>query len=251
MNPKRENILSNAFRGFALAVSMLSTLPFLRVHDFFRGINGYAVMFYPLVGLILGSLLYLFHTVLEPFLPAAHLHVLLFALWVLLTGALHLDGLSDTLDALFVPKARAAEVMKDPHVGAMGMIFTGVFLLLKVSVLVHLEALWALPLVMMLSRFNTVIAIYFFPYIRTEGMSTLAKAEFTRTQFIVSALFVVVTVFFFPAGLWLLATSLLCLLLCRLWFEKRFGGFSGDLYGFMIEMSELVLLHLLLVWTLL
>ncbi len=248
---KRENLFRNAFRGFSLAISMLSTLPFFRVHDFFKGINGYAVMFYPLVGLILGSLLYLFHYVLEPFLPSTHLHILLFALWVLLTGALHLDGLSDTLDALFVPKERAAEVMKDPHVGAMGMIFTGVFLLLKASALVHLEALWALPLILMLSRFNTVIAIYFFSYIRKEGMSTLAKAEFTQTQFIFSAFFMGVTAFFFPAGFLLAAASLLCLFLFKLWFTQRFGGFSGDLYGFMIEVSELVLLHVMLVWALL
>ncbi|WP_434657887.1 hypothetical protein [Sulfurimonas sp. NW9] len=50
--------MSKLFKGFTLAVSMLSILPFFKVHDFYKGINGYAVMFYPFVGFLLGLLLY-------------------------------------------------------------------------------------------------------------------------------------------------------------------------------------------------
>lgn len=242
--------MSNILAGFSLSISMLTTIPFFKVHNFFKGINGYAVMFYPLVGFILGSILFLFNYLLQPYIPATHLNILIFSLWVLLTGALHLDGLSDAVDALFVPKERAFEVMKDPHVGAMGMTFTGVFLILKASVLWHLEDMWILPLILMLARFNTVLAIYFFPYIRENGMSTLAKEEFTRTQLIISSTALGITAFFFPSGLLLLALSLLSLFLFKIWFTKRFGGFSGDLYGFMIEGTELILLHCVLIMSL-
>jgi len=238
--------MNNALKGFALAISMLSTLPFFKVHKFFDGINGYAVMFYPLVGFILGTILYGVNYLLEPYFASTHLHIILFALWVLLTGALHLDGLSDAIDALFVSKDRAVEVMKDPHVGAMGMTFTGVFLLLKASALWHLEAIWALPIILMYARFNVVLAIYFFPYIRENGMSTLAKKEFTSTQLFISTLSIIVMGFLFSKGLILLLISLLALLFFKLWFTKRFGGFSGDLYGFMIEGTELILLHAVL-----
>jgi cobalamin 5'-phosphate synthase/cobalamin synthase len=251
MQNKAAQILSNIAKGFSLAVSMLTTLPFFRVHDFFSGINGYAVMFYPLVGFLLGFILYLFHFLLAPYLPLEHLSILLFALWVVLTGALHLDGFSDTVDALFVPKERAAEVMKDPHVGAMGMGFSAVFLILKASALWHLEALWALPIILMFSRFTAVLAIYFLPYIRENGMSTLAKQEFTLTQLLFSSLMVGLAALLFPSGLLLLGTALVGLLLFTFWFKRRFGGFSGDLYGFMIEMSELLLLHVLLIGALL
>jgi len=233
----------NIFAGFALAFSMLTTLPFFKVHDFFKGINGFAVMFYPLVGFILGGILYALFLVLQPYIPSTHLHILLFALWVLITGALHLDGLSDATDALFVSKERAVEVMKDPHVGAMGMTFTGVFLILKASALVSIDALFLLPLVLMLARFNVVLAIYFFPYIRENGMSSLAKAEFTSTQLIVSSLIVLSACFLFPNAFSLLIISLFSLLFFKVWFTSRFGGFSGDLYGFMIEGTELILLH--------
>ncbi|PHR55504.1 MAG: adenosylcobinamide-GDP ribazoletransferase [Arcobacter sp.] len=239
--------MKNIAMGFTLAMNMLTTLPFFKVHDFFKGINGYAVMFYPLIGFILGGILYGISLVLEAYIPSTHLHVLLFALWVLLTGALHLDGLSDATDALFVSKDRAIEVMKDPHVGAMGMTFTGVFLIVKASALITMDALYLLPLVLMLPRFNVVLSIYFFPYIRENGMSSLAKAEFTLPQLIISSLMVLSTCFFFTNGLILLTVSLVTIVFFKIWFTKRFGGFSGDLYGFMIEGTELILLHAVLV----
>ena len=232
--------------GFALAVNMLTILPFFKIHNFFKGINGYAVMSYPLIGALLGALLWLTYTLLLPLFPEAHLHIILFILWVVLTGALHLDGFSDTVDGLFVPKERAEAVMKDPHAGGMGMIFSITFLIFKASSLWFLDAIYLLPIILMLSRYNAVLAIYFFPYIRKEGMSTLAKQEFTQKQLIISSLFIFVVVLLTKSWL-LLAFSLLTLLLVKRFFIKRLGGFSGDIYGFLIEVTELLLLNILLI----
>jgi cobalamin 5'-phosphate synthase/cobalamin synthase len=233
--------------GFALALSMLTTLPFFRVHDFFRGINGYAVMSYPLVGALLGGILLGLFWLLQPCFPETHLKILLFFLWIVLTGALHLDGFADTVDGLFVPAERAEAVMKDPHNGGMGMIFTGGFLLLKASALWHLEALWALPLLLMLARYNAVAAIWFYPYIRNEGMGSLAKAELTRMQMIAATVLVAAAALFTLQGWMLLLGSVVTLWLVARFVAKRLGGFSGDIYGFLIEVSEVVLLHLLIV----
>ena len=203
-------------------------------------------MFYPLVGALLGALLVLTYALLAPYFPPEHLKVFLFVLWVVLTGALHLDGFSDTVDGLFVPAERAEAVMKDAHVGGMGMTFTAVFLIFKASALWHLDALWALPLVMMLARYNATLAIYLFPYIRQEGMGALAKREFTKRQFVYATLTVAAAVAVWPGSLVLLLFSLLTLFLIKHVFIKRLGGFSGDIYGFTIEVTELVLLNVLL-----
>jgi cobalamin 5'-phosphate synthase/cobalamin synthase len=235
------------FSGFSLAVSMLTTLPFFRVHDFFKGINGYAVMFYPLVGALLGALLWGVYLLLLPAFPETHLKLLLLFLWVMLTGALHLDGFADTVDGLFVPKEKAEAVMKDPHVGGMGMIFTAAFLLLKASALWHLEALWALPAVLMLARYNAVLAIYFYPYIRESGMGSLAKAEFTRGRLAGATLTVASLLLFVPQGWALLAAAGIVLLITGAFFTRRLGGFSGDVYGFLVEVTEVALLNLLLI----
>ncbi len=237
--------MSKIFKGFALALSMLTTLPFFKVHDFYKGINGYAVMFYPLVGFILGSILYGTSLLLEPYVPHFHLGVILFALWVMLTGALHLDGFADTVDGLFVPKEKSLEVMKDPHNGGMGMLFGGTFLLLKASSLMALESYALLPLVLLLPRLMVVFVIHFFPYV-SGGMSSLAKEELKLQQVAIALLYSLLFIFLYKAW-FLFVGAFFIMFLSKRFFIKRYGGFTGDIYGFTIEVTELFLLNLIIV----
>jgi cobalamin 5'-phosphate synthase/cobalamin synthase len=239
--------MKNIFKGFALAISMLTTVPFFKIHDFHKGINGHAVMFYPLVGFILGLILWGSHSLLAPYIASTHLSVIIFGLLILLTGALHLDGFSDTVDGLYVPKERALEVMKDAHVGGMGMIMSITFLILKASSLAVLELFYLLPIILLLSRLNAVLAIYFYPYVSRGGMASLAKAEFTKPQMLI-ALFYSFLIVLFYNKLLLLVSALLVLFVIKSFFMKRYGGFTGDIYGFTIEVTELVLLNVLLFW---
>ncbi len=243
--------MKNILKGFALAVSMLTIIPFFKIHDFFKGINGYGVMFYPFVGFLLGAILWGIYAILEPYIPLTHLGVVIFALWVFFTGALHLDGFSDTVDGLYVKKEKALKVMKDPHTGGMGMLFSVSFLILKASSLAVFHAFYLLPLVLMLGRLNAVLAIYYYPYVSPNGMSTLAKEEVKGFQVAIAFVYVVV-ICFVVAGLFksfiLLLASLLVMLVVKIFFMQRYGGFTGDIYGFLIEVTELVLLNLILIW---
>lgn len=231
-------------KGFALGWNMLTIIPLFKVHDFFKGINGISAMFYPLVGLILGGFLYGMYLLLVGFFPPIHAAVAVFVLWVVLTGALHLDGFSDTVDGLFVPKAKALEVMKDSHTGGMGMIFSVVFLIFKASSVVFLGSYAFLPLVLALSRLNAVVAIYSFPYI-SSGVSQLVKEELTPRLLFVAVAFVFVVAFVMH-GVWLFVLSLLFGFVVAGLFAKRYGGLNGDMYGFLIETTELFLLNLLI-----
>lgn len=233
------------FQGFALAVSMLTTVPFFKVHDFYKGINGYAVMFYPLVGFISGAVLWGFYLLLAPYTASLHVGIIIFVLWVLLTGALHLDGFSDTVDGLYVPKERALEVMKDSHVGGMGMIMSVTFLIAKASSLAHFDYFYLLPIILLLSRLNAVLAIYFYPYVSPNGMSSFAKAEFMKAQLLIALFYSLIIIAIF--NMWILpVSSLLVLFVIKNFFIKRYGGFTGDIYGFTIEVTELILLNVLL-----
>ncbi|WP_373071735.1 adenosylcobinamide-GDP ribazoletransferase [Sulfurimonas sp.] len=235
--------MKNILKGFALSISMLTTLPFFKVHDFFKGINGYAVMFFPFVGLLIGFILICVYYILDGYIEQTHLNIIIFALSILLSGALHLDGFADSVDGLYVKKEQALEVMSDPHIGAMGMIITATFLILKASTFMHLESVFLLPLVFMLSRFNAILAIYFFPYVG-GGMAKLAKDEFSKTHLILGSVFVILLSLYFS---WLLLlVSLLTVLIISRVFVKRYGGLSGDIYGFIIELSELILLNVII-----
>ena len=233
------------FKGFALAFNMLSIIPLFKIHNFFKGINGYAVMFYPLVGFILGSVLWGVYTILLPYIHPIHLGIIIFGMWVLLTGALHLDGFCDTIDGLFVSKEKALKVMKDPHIGGMGMIFGGVFLILKASTLATFNAFYMLPVILMLSRLNASIAIYLYPYLSQNGIGSLAKKEFDKKLFFITITYTLLL------GMWvywgLVVISLLVLFVSKYFFVKRYGGFSGDIYGFIIELTELILLNAIIV----
>ena len=232
------------FHGFALAFSMLTIIPFFKVHDFFKGINAYSALFYPLVGFILGTILLALHTLLSPYFPPAHLAVFIFALWITLTGALHLDGFSDSIDGLFVSKERALEVMKDAHVGGMGMSFTFVFLLLKLSSLLFFDAYSLLPIILMYARLNATLGIYFFPYI-SSGVSALIKEELELKHLLVALLYTFALGYIF-GGVFLLFVSLFVLFIIARFFTKRLGGLNGDMYGLIVEVSELVLLNVLI-----
>jgi cobalamin 5'-phosphate synthase/cobalamin synthase len=237
--------MNKFFLGFALAFSMLSIIPFFKVHNFYKGINAYAVLNYPFVGFLLGLILYGVYYLLYPFVTHAHLSIIIFALWVLITGAIHLDGYADTLDGLFVQKDKALQVMKDPNTGGMGMIFTVVFLMLKASSLNSLGLYYLLPIVLMLSRFNAVIAIYMFKYVSPNGMATLAKDEFSKKQFFITITYVLLIAILF-SSFSLLLYSLLTLFFLQLFFIRRYGGFTGDIYGFSIEVTELILLNIII-----
>lgn len=243
-----KSFLYKQFSGFAIAFSMLTTLPFFKLHDFRPGCNGAAVMYYPVIGLILGAIVYALFSAGEGLFPSVHFFVLLFGLWVLLYGAIHLDGFADTVDGLFAPKEKALEVMKDPNVGAMGMIFTALFLLAKLSSFMALPDMALFILVPLLGRFSAVAAIRYFPYVRKEGMGSLARAELTGPLFWTAALMMLLLGAAFGSALFLvmLGVSLVATWLLGSWLTKRFGGLSGDMYGFIIEMNELLLLNVLI-----
>ena len=232
-------------KAFTLAFNMLSIIPFLKVHDFFKGINGYSAMFYPLIGFILGLILYATHYFLQDYMPSTHLAVIIFALWVLITGALHLDGFSDTVDGLFVSKEKALDVMKDAHVGGMGMTFTVVFLILKLSSVIHFEAYYLLPVILMFSRLNAVLGIYFYDYI-SSGVGKLLKEELKAKHILFAIFYSLIIAYFFSfAGAFLLA--ILLLLIIAKFFTSRLGGLNGDIYGFTIEVTELLLLNYIII----
>ena len=132
-----------------------------------------SLAYFPFVGALLGLLLVLTSLVFQQFLPPMVSAALLVAVWALLTGGLHLDGVSDTCDALFAAttRERRLEILRDVHMGAFGAVGLVLTLLLKFAALqqVNLGALFLAPV---LSRWAMVYAGAF-PLARNEGMAAL------------------------------------------------------------------------------
>lgn len=229
--------------GFKIAFSMLTVMLFFRLYEFKEGANGAAAAYYPIVGLFLGALICAIYAPLHGVLPENFLRVCLFALFVALYGALHLDGFVDTIDGLFAPPHRALDVMKEPTIGAMGAIYGFLFLSLKLAAFLTLADFALFLLVPMLSRFGGTLAIYGFSYVRPSGMGYMAKKELTTPLFIYSAALVCAVIALInPLFFVFLAVAILASIGVSKYLVKRFGGLSGDMYGFVIEVVEFALL---------
>ncbi|NPA66015.1 MAG: adenosylcobinamide-GDP ribazoletransferase [Epsilonproteobacteria bacterium] len=229
-------------QAFALAWNMLTIIPFLKVHHFYKGINALSAMMYPFVGFIIGFVIYMVSQGFEDVLPHDVLHVSCFFLLVVITGGIHLDGFSDTIDGLFVAKDKALQVMKDSHVGGMGMIFSVSFLILKATLFFSLEQLSVLIPILTLSRMGIVVIIYKFRYI-SSGIGELIKEELSPLHVNV-ALFFGFCISMFYGVVWAFILVLLYMLIVSQMFQRRYGGLNGDIYGFLIESSEVVLLFI-------
>ena len=213
-----------------------------------------ALPFFPLVGALLGALLTLaawgLTVVCEWPAGAAAVAV---ALGAWLTRGLHLDGLADAADALGGGRTRERrlEIMKDPHVGAFGVVALVCVLLLKWVAIARLAAGWQWPwLVVPLISSRTVMVelAVALPYARTgNGTAAPFVRGAARHHAIIALLLASVGVVALvgPAGLMLLALALGAgLWLARL-FHARFGGITGDLLGMTNEVTETGLLLLL------
>lgn len=135
-----------------------------------------SLAWYPAVGLLLGGLLCALAWGLQA-LPPLLGATLLVAAWVLLTGALHLDGLADSADAWvggLGDRARTLAIMKDPACGPAGVVALVLVLLLKVAALASLfGAPWsALLLAPLLARMALTAAFATTPYVRAGGIGS-------------------------------------------------------------------------------
>jgi len=209
---------------------------------------GRSLLFYPLVGLLFGVILWAFNLVLAgaPLLHAA----LLLTVWVLLSGALHLDGLADSADAWlggFGDRERTLTIMKDPRSGPIAVVTLVLVLLLKFCALLALieqghEVM--LIIVPLLGRAALLGLFLTTPYVRAGGLGQALADHLPRR-----------------AGWWVLgASALACLLIAGVkaivalvvafvgfvWLRqvvmRRLGGTTGDTAGALLELLEMAVL---------
>jgi adenosylcobinamide-GDP ribazoletransferase len=239
----------NVFVGLIAALQFLTIAPPMIRRSFTPQEMGRAVGFFPLVGLMLGGLLFGLDELLRLLWPSDTSAALVVLAWVLLTGALHMDGFLDTCDGLFgghTPEDRL-RIMKDTRVGAFAVV-GGVFLLLiKYLALASVQdRLGAFLLALTLGRWGMVLAIVLFPYARPEGLGRAMKDHAGWREIALATLTA-------GAACWLAAQELglLALLTAGIatWLAARFAltrlpGLTGDVYGAICEIVEVLVLLL-------
>lgn len=227
-----------------------------------------SVYFYPLVGVLIGGLVFIVYyffigqnllndmPVDEMVLHKSYVvAALMLTMWCLITGGLHLDGLADAADAWvggFGDRQRTLDIMKDPSIGPAGLMLVILVLLLKYSALIVLInqdsaffVLAALLCIPMLARLNILPLFYFTPYVRDNGLGRDFKKSVSFRM-----LAILITVCFILT-VWLLSYREILALWIVLWgvfiwarrlMISRIGGTTGDTAGALIEVQEALLL---------
>ncbi|MEK5319062.1 adenosylcobinamide-GDP ribazoletransferase [Paenibacillus sp. SEL3] len=166
--------MSRERQAVAAAFQFLTRLPVKAELDFSPDLLKRSASYYPLVGVVIGIIVWGFAALASMVLPPLPCAILTLVVWVWLTGGLHLDGWMDAADALFSYRSRERmlEIMKDSRVGAMGVIACVLLLMLKASllytVLVERNVSGLLLLPMVWSRWFMVHAMKRWPKARND-----------------------------------------------------------------------------------
>ncbi|MBB2495149.1 adenosylcobinamide-GDP ribazoletransferase [Aquipseudomonas ullengensis] len=209
---------------------------------------GRSLLWYPLVGLLIGGLLLALHLLLgsAPLLLHA---ALLLAAWVALSGGLHLDGLADTADAWvggYGDRERTLTIMKDPRSGPIAVVVLVLLLLLKFAALVALlqAGQWAaLLLAPWLGRSLLPLLFLTTPYVRAGGLGEALSQHLPRQQLpLLLAVNGLAMLAFGWSVLAAILAALLAFYLLRRAFVARLGGTTGDTAGALLELAECAVL---------
>jgi adenosylcobinamide-GDP ribazoletransferase len=243
--------------GFLTAFKFLTIFPLPQRWGKEKEDFGRSLIYFPLVGLILGILLVGINYGLYFIFPRTVTSALLIIALAVMSGAHHLDGLMDTLDGAVSGKTRERrlEIMADSHAGAFGIIAVILLLLLKYASLSSLNNILQVPALLLmptLSRWIIVMALMMFPYAKESGMGLEFKQGATWKRIAIATIVTAVVSLIFLSwwGLALMAVLWLAAFVIAVYFNSRLGGLTGDIYGALNELSEvLVLLILLLFWS--
>jgi len=238
--------------GFIGALQFLTGLPpFSQGRTDLSKISG-SLAFFPVVGLVLGGILAAINYGAGLVWPSSVVNALLVAALVVMTGALHLDGFMDTIDAVFAPRSREQRlrILRDVQVGTFAVVGLFSLLLLKYAFLgaipdsVKYQVLILAPT---LSRWAMVFAIIAFPYAREEGLGYPFKSRSSWSSFVIASLgaWVVSYGLLGWLGIGALLGALVITWLLALFFKARLGGLTGDTYGAINEVMELSVFVLL------
>lgn len=209
----------------------------------------YAMCFFPLVGAAAGALVWLsaYFCVLLCFNDIFRAAVIT-GIPVFLTGGIHMDGYCDTVDALssFKPREKKLEILKDPNAGAFAVIYACVWFLLYFSSVSQIsDNITLLSLGFVLSRAWSALAIVNFKPARRTGMGAdmqknSQKGLITAVMCIYIATVSAAMIILNPiCGPVCITASAMTFIYYRYKSYREFGGFTGDLAGWFLQLCEL------------
>ncbi|TVO78998.1 adenosylcobinamide-GDP ribazoletransferase [Sedimenticola selenatireducens] len=238
------------FKPFLYAIGFLTRLPVPHTLDMPSDREqGQSVLYYPLVGLLIGLILFALANLMsdaEPLLSAA----VLITVWVVVTGGLHIDGLADVADAWIGgqgDRERTLALMKDPTCGPIAVATVVLLLMVKVAALTSLlldQHGTVVLVVPILGRAALVAGFIYIPYVRSGGLGAVLTENMPQSE--AKKTLVIATLFPFLFwgwdAVWVFAGCYLLFVFVRRSVLNRIHGLTGDVAGALCELIEVTAL---------
>jgi len=241
-------------KNFINAVEFLTIFTVSRKHDVTEGDLAKSMVYFPIVGFLIGVILNYSDKALAWTVPPSIANALLLIMFVIITRALHIDGLADTLDGIMGGHDRTSrlEIMKDSRLGTAGAL--GIMLLLLVKYLCFnnlfdndkASALLTAP---MMGRWTQILMVFRANYGREQGMGSAFVGHLRSTGLIATSA-VALGLAVFVSGTWaaiLIASVVLFTMVCRWYLVRKLGGVTGDVIGAVSELNETLTLMLFVI----
>ena len=251
-------------KNFINAVQFLTIVPVSKNHETEEGSLARSMVYFPVIGFLIGFLLvYADKAMTLAALPQTISNVLLVALSVLFTRALHIDGLADTLDGLMGGHDHSSRlsIMKDSRLGTAGAL--GIFFVVFVKYvclnnLFESEKVAALLTAPVLARWSQTLMVFkanygreegmgkaFVGHLRASGLTAASAVAIGLSAFVVLRLDTRSVVLIFS----LLCSVVLLTFLGRRYLVRKLGGVTGDTIGAVSEMNEVLVFLLFVVFS--
>ena len=241
--------MKRIWNSFLIAFAMFSKIPMPRA-DWDKENMKYMTCFFPAVGVVIGGLIFGYGMFCEWIgfgdLMRSAGYVLI---PVIVTGGIHLDGFLDTVDALssYQPMERKLEILKDSHAGAFAIIMGCAYFILALGVWSEMPTA-SLPVVgigYVVSRALSGLALIGFPCANRKGsLGMFADAAQRNVVRAVLILWLIGCMGFACVWNWKLTivmagTAGAAYLYYYHLAMKQFGGTTGDIAGFFVQVCEL------------
>lgn len=231
-------------KRFLIALQFLTAVPFSINGKIEKADFGRSLVYFPVVGFLLGILLAGVAFISGPFPPMVR-SILILTVWVIITGGLHLDGFADTCDGFYGrrPREEVLKIMRDSRIGTMGAAGLVVLLIFKFAVLSSImqEDLWkVLIMAAVFARWSQALACVTSGYAREDGKAKYFIEYARVTDVLASGLFTLVLfrLLLGAKGALLFVLLSAVVFLFIKYIKARIGGMTGDTIGAINEVAE-------------
>lgn len=259
-NPKNKNgdimkYIKNFFEQFIILIQFMTRIPIPLKISYSEKKFGKSIKFFPLVGLIIGLILYFANFLIIVYLKNIFYNktiiaIFLIILEILIVGIIHIDGLADTFDGLFsyAKKEKMLEIMKDSRIGTNGAVVLILYFITKTVLISEIittnpKYLIIFPII---ARLSTPVNAGLSNYARKSGMSNAIISENGIFEAIFSLALSIILVFYIIdiKGIITISIAFIFIIIFMLNVRKKIDGITGDTMGACLELTSILVLFL-------